>query len=242
MSGFTVTIENFEGPIDALLQMIEKRKLPVNDISLADITDDYIRFVASLDDESLSNKTHFIYIASTLTLIKSKSILPILELTHEEEDDIESLKKRILIFQEYQKVGQYLKEAMSATPYFFYGKTRKKSISFTPHSDITGTNLRDSLLSVFNQLPEKKPTKKEASVRIAVHIEEMMDSLTERLEKAIKTDFHSFIGSHTNGRKETREVKVYKVVGFLAMLELVKNGALSVLQKKNFSNIEIENL
>ena len=50
---FKIQIENFEGPIDALLQMIEKRKMPISDISLANITDDYIRFVGSLESESL---------------------------------------------------------------------------------------------------------------------------------------------------------------------------------------------
>lgn len=240
MSDFKVTIENFEGPIDALLHMIEKRKMLVNDISLAEITDDYIRFVSSLDEDSLANKTHFIFVASTLILIKSKSLLPTIDLTDEEEGDIELLKKRIQILKEYQNAGLLIGGQLAKKPHFFYAKTRKKSIEFLPHPNITNHRVHESILSVFSEVPEKAPTKKEATIRIAVHIDEMMSSLEKRLHKALKTDFNSFIGEHLTKGHNPKEIRVYKVVGFLAMLELVKNGALQVMQDKNFSNIDIE--
>lgn len=242
MSVFHITTEKFQGPIDALLSMIEKRKLPINDISLADITDDYIRFIQELDAGSVANKTHFIFIASTLTLIKSKSLLPKLELTNEEEGDIDELKRRISILQVFQESAQSIGSSMSKTFQYYYPKTRKREISFQPHNKISPKNLHEAMLSVFNEVPEKPQVKKEGYVKIAVHIEEMMYSLEERLKSAIKTDFDSYIKSHTENAKEEREVRVYKVVGFLAMLELVKNGALQVLQKENFSNIKIENI
>ena len=59
---FKINVENFEGPIDALLQMIEKRKMTISDISLAEIADDYIHFIQKLENESLSNMTHFIFV------------------------------------------------------------------------------------------------------------------------------------------------------------------------------------
>lgn len=242
MSVFHITTEQFEGPIDVLLQMIEKRKLPINDVSLSDITDDYIRFIQGLEEDSLANKTHFIFIASTLTLIKSKSLLPTLDLTDEEEGDIEELKKRIAILKSFQDSAQSLKNTLSQTPKFYYPKTPKRQISFQPHASISQKQMHLSILAVFKEVPEKPKTKKEGYVKIAVHIEEMMDSLQDRLTSAIKTDFETYIKSHTHNTKEAKQVRVYKVVGFLAMLELVKNGALQVLQKKNFSNITIENV
>lgn len=242
MSSFKVTIENFEGPIDALLQMIEKRKLPINDISLTDIADDYINFVSRMDSTSISERTQFIFIASTLTLIKSKSLLPTLELTEDEEGDIEELKRRIEILKQYQDAGQHLKKYLRSKPGWFYAKPRKKEILFRPHKDINQQNLLLAIGSAFNQIPEAPKLKKEGSVTIAVHIEDMMNSLEQRIKKAIETDFNSFMGSHIKSDMPTKQVRVYKVVGFLAMLELVKNGALHVLQKKNFSNINIEHI
>lgn len=242
MSTFQITTEQFEGPIDALLVMIEKRKLPINDISLATITDDYIQFVQELDNESLGNKTHFIFVASTLILIKSKSLLPKIELTHDEEGDIEELKRRIALLQEYQNMAGILKKNFSSQPSFYYSKPAKKIISFQPHKSIDKNTLAESVASVFSEVPEKEKTTKEAYVKIAVHIDEMMNSLEERLKKAIKLNFTSFIGERTKNLTHEKEVRVHKVVGFLAMLELVKNGALGVLQKKNFTDITIEQL
>lgn len=240
MSAFKITIENFEGPIDALLQMIEKRKLPINDISLVNIADDYIKFVSSIETVSLSERTQFIFIASTLTLIKSKSLLPTLELSDDEEGDIEELKKRINLLKVYQDSGDELKKYIRSRPIWFFPKPPKREILFAPHPDINIDSIYVSLQSVFNQIPEAPKTKKEGSVTIAVHIEEMMDSLEKRIRKAIETDFNSFIGEHIRSDMPSKQVRVYKVVGFLAMLEMVKNGALYVLQKKNFSSINIE--
>ncbi|MCI5050833.1 MAG: segregation/condensation protein A [Candidatus Pacebacteria bacterium] len=242
MSVFTIATENFEGPIDALLGLIEKKKLPINDISLVEIADDYINFVAKIDDVTLAERTRFIFVASTLTLIKSKSLLPTLDLTDDEEGDIEELKRRLEQLKAYQDCGQHMKKYMRNTPAWFYSKPRKKEISFKPHEDLTINVLLESIHSVFNEVPEAPKLKKEGSVTIAVHIEEMMDSLEKRIKQVIETDFHSFLGDHVHADMPTKQVRVYKVVGFLAMLELVKNGALHVLQKKNFSNINIEHV
>ena len=241
MASFTITIEDFNGPIEALLGLIEKRKMPINDISLAEITDDYIHFVSSLDAESLSNKTHFIYIASTLILIKSKSLLPTLELSDEEEGDIEQLKKRLLVLKEYQNLGNSIKSQYQLRPVFHYSKPSKKSISFQPHESINLESLHTSLLEVFNEIPEPVKLKKEATMRIAVHIEEMMNDLEDRIRKNMSTNFDTFISSYIpEGDLKTKEIKVYQVVGFLAMLELVRKGILEVLQQKNFDTIAIE--
>lgn len=242
MSGFNMTIENFEGPIDALLKLIEKRKLPINDITLVDVTDEYIRFVSSLDSIALSERTQFIFIASTLTLIKSKSLLPALDLTEEEEDDIEDLKRRINILKAYQEGGEVLKKYIRKKPLYYFSRPRKREIVFQPHESIHTSTILESLYSVFNQIPEPELKKKEGTVTIAVHIEHMMDSLEKRIRKAIATDFSSFLGDHIDPNMEPKQVRVYKVVGFLAMLELVKKGSMHVHQKKNFTNINIEQI
>lgn len=237
---FKIKIENFEGPIDALLQMIERRKMAINDITLADIADEYIRFIKDLDYGSLSSVTHFVFVASTLTLIKSKSLLPNLDLTAEEEGDIENLKRRIALFKIYQDAAGGLKKAFNNQPQFYHPRPPKREIIFTPDPKLSSDILFEALGGVFNEIPTQAPTKKEATIRIAVHIEDMMDSLEARMKKALVTDFDSFISEKLGGKTEPKAVRVYKVVGFLAMLELVKNGAIHILQKHNFDQIMIE--
>lgn len=102
---FHIKIDAFEGPLDLLLDLIEKRKLFVSDISLAQVADDYITHVRSLAALPISDTAHFLLVASTLVLIKSKSLLPDLTLSGEEESDIDMLKRRLAILARMRKEG-----------------------------------------------------------------------------------------------------------------------------------------
>src|SRR3989344_1126361 len=102
-SDYHIKTEAFQGPLDLLLQLIEKRKLHINDISLAHITDDYLAHIAGLETFPLKEAAHFILVASTLVLIKSRSLLPSLSLTDEEEGDIKDLERRL---KEYKRIKE----------------------------------------------------------------------------------------------------------------------------------------
>jgi len=86
IQSFAIKTEVFEGPMDLLLDLVEKRKLLINDISLAEVTDEYMRHVATMQEASLPGTAQFVQMAATLLLIKSKSLLPVLELTEDEEE------------------------------------------------------------------------------------------------------------------------------------------------------------
>src|SRR3989344_7803810 len=92
---YHVKTDNFQGPLDLLLSQIEKRKLPINEISLSKVTDDFISYIEGEEKFPIALSAHFILIASTLLLIKSKSLLPTLELSGEEQGNIEDLERRL---------------------------------------------------------------------------------------------------------------------------------------------------
>ncbi len=236
---FQVQTESFEGPIDVLLQMIERRKLSISDISLASITDDYIRFVQNLSyQQNLSNITHFIVIAATLALIKSKSILPSIDLTEEEEGDIEELKKRLQVLALYKEASVDLKTLFSSGSRSFYPKPRKRDIHFEPAPNMNTDELARLFAEQLSLVPKKESQEKEASMRITVHIEELMEDLQSRIRQGI-LDFNSFIKDFSHTKKHGKEIRTYQVVGFLAMLEMVKNGLIHVRQHENFTSINI---
>src|SRR5574344_205785 len=96
---FHIDTEHFQGPIDLLLSLIEKRKLFINDFSLSKVADDYISQVRSFESYPIDDVANFLLVASTWVLIKSKSILPDLNLTKEEEQDIDDLKRRLALYE-----------------------------------------------------------------------------------------------------------------------------------------------
>src|SRR5689334_22763292 len=105
---FTVKTQAFEGPLDLLLDLIEKKKLFVNDISLAKVTDDFIEHVKQFENLPMGEAAHFILVASTLLLIKSKSLLPDLNLTEDEKGDIHDLEIRLKIYQRIKEAGKHV--------------------------------------------------------------------------------------------------------------------------------------
>ncbi len=89
---FAVKTEVFEGPLELLLELVEKRKLLINDISLAPVTDEYMQAVSQMQEMSLPGTAQFVVLAATLLLIKSKSLLPIHYLTDQEESSIDEIE------------------------------------------------------------------------------------------------------------------------------------------------------
>src|SRR3989338_11100179 len=95
VDGYTVSRNVFEGSFDFLLDLIERRKLHIHDISLSEVADDYLSYIETLGEFPTKDAAHFLVIASTLVLIKSRSLLPGLALTPEEETSIDDLEGRL---------------------------------------------------------------------------------------------------------------------------------------------------
>lgn len=231
----------FAGPIELLLSLIEKRKLAINDISLSTVTDEYLKYLATINESEhpVSERIHFVYVASTLALIKSKSLLPNLDLTDEEETDISTLKKRLELYRQYQQAGDLLKKEIYSFPQFYTSQDRKVDIVFQPHEGITQNSLEEALRSVIREIPELPQKKQEGYIKIAVHIEEIMDSLIQRVEKQQKVNFESFLLRGATKHPHPKQQKVYTVVSFLALLEVVRNKGISVQQEGIFSDITV---
>lgn len=232
---FAIKTDVFEGPLDLLLDLIEKRKLLINDISLAAVTDEYMAYVAELqqgsDDYHMHETSQFVLVASTLLLIKSKSLLPVLELTDEEEGSIEDLEYRLKLYQVYKKAGGHILNHFGT--HALYGKC------FIPDDTplfITDTYtntdaLHNAMRDVLTTLP-KKVEKKAVSVRQVVSLEDMIGKLKERITKQLRISFIDF--SKDSSERST------VIVSFLAVLELVKQGEVMVRQEKRFSDFDIE--
>ena len=118
----------FEGPLELLLSLIESRKLFINEISLSEVTDDYVSYIRTLNERSLSDVTGFISIAATLILIKSRSLLPGIPLTQDEEKSIVDLESRLRMYQVIKEVSEDIKTIFGKR--LLFTAPEKRVISF----------------------------------------------------------------------------------------------------------------
>ncbi len=228
---FSIKTSVFEGPLELLLDLVEKRKLLINDISLAQVTDEYLKEVSLMQELSLPNTAHFITLAATLLLVKSKSLLPVLDLTDEEEASIEDLEERLKRYQVFRDASLVLSEN--------FGKNRLYAPQFAlPAVNIFVTDefcelsaLNEAIKGVIEALPQKVEPNK-ASVKVVISLEEMMGRLEDRLRANIRTKF-----SELNVGEQEKKVII---VSFLAVLELFRQGNLLINQEGRFADIEIE--
>ncbi len=233
---FTIKTEVFEGPLDLLLTLIEKRKLFINDISLSKVTDEYVQYVQRLGEYSLSDRTQFIYIASTLLLIKAKSLLPTLSLTEEEKTDIADLEKRLKELEIIRKASLVVEKEFGSKFIFPRGDFKIDVNVFVPSTDTTVENIREAIGRVLSSLP-KKQTEPKVKIKKSISIEEMMGRLTERIKSAVRMSFREFSGGKS---LLDRGERVNVIVSFLAMLELVKQGVIEAQQEGLFDEIHME--
>jgi segregation and condensation protein A len=229
---YSVKTEHFEGPLDLLLNLIEKRKLFINDISLAKVADDFIAYIKSIHEFPIAESAHFILIASTLLLIKSKSLLPTLSLTEEEEASIEDLEKRLRLYKKIQELSVHIKNKFGKNIIFEKNSSRIIQSVFSPDESMTVTALLASIKNVLAHIPKKEHLPK-VLVKKVISLEEMIGNLTERITSNLKMSFKEFSGAH-------KHEKVHVIVSFLAMLELVKQGVIMVTQEKDFEDIHME--
>jgi len=230
-SKFSVKTDVFEGPLELLIELIEKRKLLVNDISIAAVTDEYMQRVAAMEQNPLHETTQFVVLASTLLLIKSKSLLPILELTDEEEESIEELQERLRIYQIYRNAGKMLESVFGKQMLFERSFSESTEPIFITDAYTEKSVLAESLKDVLTRLP-RKVAKPKVQVRKTVSLEDMMESLRSRIERQMKFRFRDIAGQGAE--------KGTVIIGFLAVLEMVKQGLVIVQQTKHFDDIDIE--
>ena len=230
-TNFHIRTDAYEGPFEMLLDLIEARKLLVNDLALASITEDFVAHVRGQATFPVEETANFIQIAATLLLIKSKSLIPDLALTDEETADVEDLKRRLEAYEKVREAARELSRIFGKTVMVPAGE-RIPEVTFAPSRDLSKAALAEALARVLaaREAVEELP---EARVKPLVTIEEMMERLAKRVQSAMTLSFKEFSG----GIKEKVEV----IVSFLALLELVKQGAIAAEQYDLHGDIRLKN-
>lgn len=227
---FSVKTHVFEGPLELLLELVEKRKLLINDISLASVTDEYMATVAKMQELSLPNTVQFVQLASTLLLLKSKSLLPVLELTEEEEESVDDLELRLKRYAIFRDIALMVNERYGSRVSHHKCYTPDPEPLFVTDKYTEVDMLQAAMKEVLRELPTDTP-KPTVEIQKVISLEEMVRTLQQRIEQQFALTF-SELTTHTND-------KVNVIVGFLAVLESVKQGHVLAEQSQRFTDFHI---
>ncbi len=231
--GFTLQSEAFQGPLETLLDLIESRKLSISDIALSEMCDAYLAYVESLPKLPIAETSQFILVASTLLLIKSRTLLPELVLSTDEEHDIKELERRLAHYARIRATARLLRgrqERSLPLPKRAPDLALRDAIvQFAP-----GEASRETLVAALRRMLTTLPTFRsmvEASVAPVIALEEVIENLRQRLTRSFRTKWSELTKAAN---------KQDLIVHFLAVLELVRSGSVSVSQERLFSDMIIE--
>ncbi len=227
-----VRLSQFEGPLEMLLSLIEDRKLDISQVSLSEVADQYLaRLAEERERIGLENLASFLLIASRLILLKSKTLLPVLEFTEEEEEEIEDLELRLREYKRFKEAAERLGASIASGRRSF---SRPKLLGapevYVPPKGLSAEVLHAQFENVLGAIPTREELVEEA-IEEVVSLEERIVTLRDSLRGRVEASFRELLGA--------AEDRMEVVVSFLAMLELVKQRFVTVRQEDAFGDIRI---
>src|SRR3989344_7697562 len=197
---YKVSLEKFSGPLDLLLSLIEEHKLAISEISLSQVTDQFLEYLKKIKESiGLSNAVSgteyqriladFLVVASRLILIKSRSLLPNLVLTQEEEGDIKELKEHLKAYQQIKLIGRELgKWIKTRNQYLGRDSYLNLPAMFYPPQNVSAVKFAEIYGMFLKTLPQIEKLEERSLVRVMT-IEEKLKDLTERMGAAAEASF-----------------------------------------------------
>ena len=229
---YSVKLEQFEGPLDLLLELIEQESLDISQISLAKCTDGYLEYVEAHQDIPAEELADFLVVAAKLLFLKSQILLPFLNLEEpESEGDLESQLK---IYREYLEASKSIEAAIGRRRFLFvHDRLPNVEMGFAPPKKLTTAQMGDMFRAVVARLEPvfKVPA---AVIERTISIHDKIRQIRDILRQAERLSFREVLASATS-RTEI-------VVSFLAILELTKQRSVSISQTGQFSDILIERI
>lgn len=229
---YTVKVEQFEGPFDLLLQLIEQNKLDITQLSLSFITEQYIQMIQATSEKISPNElADFLVIAAKLLLIKSKTLMPYL--SWGEEDDSIDLEKQLRMYKEYFEASKCIQKMINKKNFLFF---REKflvpgDIGFQPPRGITQKKLADVFRAIVDALMPLSYLPK-SIIRRTINIQEKISRIRNIILNQANVHFSHIL-------REAKD-KTEVIVSFLAILELMKQREVTVKQDTMFEEIIIE--
>lgn len=229
-----IKLEKFEGPLALLLKMIEGEELDITTISLVKIADEYVSYIKTSHDINPEEIADFLVVAAKLLLLKSRALLPYLY--PEEDEEVNDFAAQIKMYKEYLEATKSITQLINENRRMFGREFNKQSWlnkekSFSPPPSITSEALRMVFEDVLSKV---KPVEKlgRSTIEDHINIEDKIAYIKNLVGKKINFYFSSFI--------KTAQSRTEVIVGFLAILELMKQRDVIIDQIELFGEIEVK--
>jgi segregation and condensation protein A len=229
---YEIRLPVFEGPLDLLLHLIEREEFDITTIALAQVTDQYMAYLAELERRQVKELTDFCVIAAKLLLIKSQALLPRPPALAAEAEDVgDELVHQLQIYKHFKEIAALLHEREKQG---LHGYVRIAPLPrLDPQlelGDVTADDLLSAVQEALDALPG--PAAGEVVTPITVTISEQITLIEERLTRRRQVRFREILSAATT--------RVEVIVTLLAVLELIKQDRVRVKQERLFGEIVIE--
>lgn len=236
-SKYKIKIENFEGPLDLLCHLIDSNKMDIYDISLSQITDQYIDYINAMEEMNLEVASEFLIMASNLIYIKSKKMLP----RQEEQEEMlseEELIQRIIEYKQYKTISNKFKEMYDANnKRVFKGP---EHIDFPKRTDLEVTYTINDISKMYKKILDKNTTKLNKNAK---NIEKIAITENYSVGDTVKTMFRELIRNHSfvfNRLYSSKKCKPQEIVtAFSGLLEMSRRSKVETEQEELFGEIKV---
>ena len=227
-----VFLDTFEGPLDLLLYLIRKQNLNILDVPIADITDQYVNYINLMKELELELAGEYLLMAAMLAEIKSKMLLPLFEAVEDEEDPRAELVRRLLEYERYRKASEELDKLKRLERDVFV--TGVESSHLAQPIELPDISLQELLLSFQEVLKRAEMFTTLHVLKEPLSVRERMTTILEKLKNKDFLDFTELF--------DLEEQKTGLVVTFLAILELMKESLIEIVQTKAYGIIHVKAL
>ena len=233
VNSYQINTAVYQGPLDLLLQLIENAELDITSVSLAQVTDQYLKHLETMQDLPPDEISAFLVIAAKLIQIKSEALLPQQRASREEDPDLgNDLARQLIAYKRYKEIADLLAERKDNGLQSFI-RLSPANVSVIENLDLAGFGVEE-LFAIASNILQKDIERQSINTiveRPKVTIEDKIKQISIIFTEVDEFTFRDLIGEDYS--------RINVVISFLALLELIKGKFIEVLQEEVFGDISM---
>ncbi len=223
-----LALKQFSGPFDLLLSLVQDQELKITEIALSEVTEQFLKHLDTLEETEATELADFLVVAAKLLYMKSKRLLPDFM---PEEDEEEGLEVQLKLYKQFVDASKIIEARWNdSTQAAFRKEPARQAEAFALPTNVTLEGLTQSMIQLVSKLAPPKPIGR-THIDKTVSLKQRIDSIRKLLKAKKSFRFTDALADVEN--------KTDVIVGFLAILELVKQKSLFLEQENTFGDIII---